>query len=134
MSLCAHKKRKEEWNLPTNVNFLPVMSKTITMTDILLLINVRRTTGGREQKKKMSKQKLIDHMHLSWVTALEQKKTFNRAQEVIWGKKKKKKERKGFGCGMRLWGSKPLTGHFKVQNHYRALQHTEQTSSSRSLE
>ncbi len=59
------KGRMRERNLPTNVNFPPVMSKMIKMTDILLLINLRRTAGRREQKGNGGKQKLIDHMHVS---------------------------------------------------------------------
>lgn len=59
------KERRRERNLPTNVNFPPVLSKMIKMTDILLVINLRRTAGGREQKVNGGKQKSIDHMHLS---------------------------------------------------------------------
>lgn len=59
-------KREKGGEKPTNVNFPPVMSKMIKMTDILLLINLRRTVRRRENKrKKARKQKLIDHMHLS---------------------------------------------------------------------
>ncbi len=57
--------KKERRRVPTNVNFPPVVSKMIKMTDILLLINLRRTAGVREQKGYGGKQKLINHMHLS---------------------------------------------------------------------
>lgn len=69
--MCEYKRQREERerrrgrHLPKNVNFSPVMSKKIIMTDILLLINLRRTTRGSEQKGKAEKQKLIDHMHSS---------------------------------------------------------------------
>lgn len=114
------RERRRERNLPTNVNFPPVMSKMIKMTDILLLINLRRTAGGREQKENGAKQKLIDHMHLSWVTALEQKKTYNRAKNKYINNTR---TNKGFGVwglgeGCRgSWCSKPFTVHFKGQNH-----------------
>lgn len=52
------RQRRRERNLPTNVNFPPVMSKMIKMTDILLLINLRRADGGRGTKGKRRKTKV----------------------------------------------------------------------------
>lgn len=65
MSLCvkdSERKEKKGGEKTTNVNFPPVMSKTIKMTDILLLINLRRAVGRR--KKKKGKQKKVNRPHL----------------------------------------------------------------------